>query len=590
MAAAIDYGPMLQRALEVYPDLKQSDVPRKYAQKLTENYIPDVAEAEEVKSFALLIDERTLRLREEMAIIEKRIRQLRIAQAKVKKAQAPYQALASAARRLPDVVLQRIFTHCLSTTRNAVMHASEAPLLLGRVCGHWRRVVYSTPQLWAKLHIVPPHIYRDNKGSCEKRFHEKKNVIQGWLDRSGDYPLSLSFAWFGDAMEDAVQLNGILLQSLVPYSKRWDEIDIQAPMALLKPFYQLSSEDVPMLRRISLMGSRGADWSAEETVLRPEISDAVSLVGRTTRLRELALAFNISDRLPLATIPWHQLETLYLESNVSFFFAGFQEMATAFAQCEKLRSLSLKYPINHTETLAPFSYSGNTVTLPSLEALNVDGDQHLENSFDMAKTFSFLVAPRLQELAILGRTPRSDASSAPFAERLLAGARDLLRASKCSLKRLKIENVMVRTDAFLECLELCPTIEELTVYSHFCGMGMEPVADEGLDQWTDNDLLQRMTPPSSNVLCPRLKMFDYTLTDADDDLFQRFVEARTVDRVEGVEKLQIVKTSMTGRETKEIKKWVAEMREQGTELSLLYHSSFVEDRNPSPWTGVTGMT
>lgn len=571
------------------PCRKQSEVPDKYARKLRENYIPDTAEAEEVKSFALLVGQRAFQIRDEMAILEKRIKELKVAQAKVKKVNSPYQALASAARRLPEPVLQQIFVHCLSSARNAVMHASEAPLLLGRVCSYWRRVAYSTPQLWARLHIVPPHIYRGNKQSCENRFDEKREVIRGWLDRSGDCLLSLSFAWFGDATEDAIQLNGMLLQCLVPYSRRWDEIDMQAPMALLQPFYQLSSQDVPLLRRISLMGSRGADWSAEETVVRPEISDAVSLVGRATRLRELTLAFNISDCLPLATIPWKQLQTLYLESNVSFFFAGFDEMATALAQCERLRSLSLKYPINHTESLPPFSYSGGPVTLPSLEVLNVDGDQHLKNSFDMARTFSYLIAPKLQELNVLGRTPRSDASASPFAQGLLAGARDLLKASKCPLKRLKFENVLARTDVFLECLELCPEIEELTVYSHFCGMGMESAGGDGMDQWTDNDLLRRMTPPPTNILCPRLRMFDYTLTDVDDDLFRRFVESRSIDRLEGVEKLQIVKTSMTGRETKEIKKWVEDMREQGTELALLYHSPFVEDRNPSPWTGVTGM-
>ncbi|KAJ3539368.1 hypothetical protein NMY22_g4771 [Coprinellus aureogranulatus] len=388
-------------------------------------------------------------------------------------------------------------------------------------------------------------------------------------------------------MEDAIRLNGILLQCLVPYSRRWEGIDIQAPMALLKPFYELSSNDVPVLRKISLMGSRGADWSAEETVLRQEISDAVSLVGRTPQLRDLSLAFNISDSLPPAMISWKQLETLYLESNVTFFFPGFQEMVTALAQCEKLRSLSLKYPINHTDSLPPFAYAGSSVILPSLEVLCVDGDQHLKNAFDMAKTFSHLTTPKLQELAVLGRTPRSDISSSPYAQELLAGIRDLLRASSPPLKRVKLENVLVRTEEFLDCLALCPEVEELTVYSHFCGM--DPVTEVRVDQWTDNDLLQRMTPPSSSVLCPNLRVFDYTLTDVDDNIFRRFVESRTIHGVPGVQKLQVVKTSMTGKESKETKKWVDEMKEQGTELSLLYHSPFVEDRNPSPWTGVTGM-
>ncbi|TEB24992.1 hypothetical protein FA13DRAFT_1270627 [Coprinellus micaceus] len=581
---------VLKKALEEYPNLKESEVPSKYAQKLKENYIPDAAEAEDVKAFALLAHQRALQVQLEMARLQKRVAELKMAQRQVKKAKQPYQALASAARRFPKPVLQCIFIHCLSTTRNAVMHCSEAPVLLGRVCSYWRQVAYSTPQLWAKLHIVPPHIYRDNRTSCERRFLEKRRVVQEWLDRSGDSPLNLSYVWFGDAMEDAIQLNGILLQCLVPYSKRWADIDIQSPMALLKPFYELASEDVPVLRRISLMGSRGADWTVDETVLKPEISDAVSLVGRTAQLRELSLAFNISDSLPLTTIPWDQLESLYLESNVKFFFPGFEEMATALAQCERLRSLSLKYPINHTDSLPPFSYAGVPVTLPSLEVLCVDGDQHLKNAFDMAKTFSHFITPKLQELAVLGRTPRSDATSWASAQDLLTGARDLLRASNPPLKRLKFENVLVRTDAFFECLALSPSVEEFTLFSHYCGVSLEPMPDsERLDQWTDNDLLRKMTAPSADLLCPHLRLFDYTFNDVDDEVLRRFVECRTVHRTEGLEKLQVVKATMTGKETKEIKKWVADIRGQGTELSLLYHSPFVEDRNPSPWTGVTGM-
>ncbi|KAF8961822.1 hypothetical protein BDZ97DRAFT_1663569, partial [Flammula alnicola] len=59
-----------------------------------------------------------------------------------------YAPILSPARRLPPDVLCEIFYHCLPTHRNPIMSASEAPVLLTRVCNSWRSIALSFPHIW----------------------------------------------------------------------------------------------------------------------------------------------------------------------------------------------------------------------------------------------------------------------------------------------------------------------------------------------------------------------------------------------------------------------------------------------------------
>src|ERR1700733_6885963 len=55
-----------------------------------------------------------------------------------------HRALLSGIRRLPQELLQEIFTSCLPSSRSkcsSVISCKVAPILLGRICSSWRRVV-----------------------------------------------------------------------------------------------------------------------------------------------------------------------------------------------------------------------------------------------------------------------------------------------------------------------------------------------------------------------------------------------------------------------------------------------------------------
>ncbi|KAJ6530324.1 hypothetical protein B0H19DRAFT_482753 [Mycena capillaripes] len=89
-------------------------------------------------------------------------------------AQRELNAIRDPMARLPLEISSEIFIRCLP--RQMRPCASSAPMLLLNVCNAWTDIALSTPALWASIYL---------KHSCA-------DIIQVWLQRAGDYPLSIS--------------------------------------------------------------------------------------------------------------------------------------------------------------------------------------------------------------------------------------------------------------------------------------------------------------------------------------------------------------------------------------------------------------
>src|SRR5437899_3140675 len=85
--------------------------------------------------------------------LDAEIQRLQEKRKQVQKSIDIYNAILSPARRLPLDILREVFYHCLTTSRNPTLCATEAPMLLTRICGTWRSVALSSPRIWARLHI-----------------------------------------------------------------------------------------------------------------------------------------------------------------------------------------------------------------------------------------------------------------------------------------------------------------------------------------------------------------------------------------------------------------------------------------------------
>ncbi|PPQ63646.1 hypothetical protein CVT24_004420 [Panaeolus cyanescens] len=431
--------------------------PSKFSDKLYTNYIPRPSEINEITEYVAAVNTEVGRLDAEVAELEAALLAVNSKRARLKEIATAHQALISPLRRLPPEILQLIFVACLPPNRNAVMHASEAPVLLGRVCSEWRRISLSTPEVWSCLHIVPPNVNFSNPSSSSPKFERKRELIQMWLSRSGACPLYISFVWFAGDSEDEVKLCGQLLEVLVPMCSRWKQLEFQVPLKMFKPFVGLTVKDVPLLEGMSLMDNR----TPLENESVDKWPDSLKFAENATALKNFTLTF-FSGGIRLPTIPWPHLTTLYLESNISFFFPDSKEMLSTLQNCTALEHCTLKFPLSHTSPLPPYAALSNVFTLPELKMLCIDGDQHLHNTFHMSNTLLNIVAPKLRKLEIIGRAGRTDDELAPEP---LSSIRKMLTQSKCRLESLSIESIAPNPEDFIAILRLAPDLVELTVHN-----------------------------------------------------------------------------------------------------------------------------
>ncbi|KAF8214886.1 hypothetical protein K438DRAFT_1561983, partial [Mycena galopus ATCC 62051] len=127
-----------------------SDSP--FTNRLNTNYVPSDSEILQIRT--LLVDPSN-----ELAHIDAQIKEMEFALTQLKEQRASlerpvdaHKALISPMRHIPQDVLLEIFFSCLPSEHNALIDSAEAPLILGRICRHWRSVAYSTPMLWSSIH------------------------------------------------------------------------------------------------------------------------------------------------------------------------------------------------------------------------------------------------------------------------------------------------------------------------------------------------------------------------------------------------------------------------------------------------------
>lgn len=587
---------------EINNNPRDPSIPLKYADKLNTNYLPTSDEAVELKGFVSGINNEVNQLTEEIKTLELSLRDLQNKRMRLKEAAAPYQALSSPLRTFPPELLQCIFAWCLPQNRNAVMHSAEAPVLLGRVCSTWRRISLATPEIWSRVHIVPPNVNLMNLASSMERFRRKRELVETWLSRSGVCPLDVSFVWFGGDSDDEIGLCGTLLEALVPLSKQWRQLDFQVPLKMFKPFEKLGVGDVPLLEGMSLLDNR----STFETEVVEDWPVSLMFAGSATRLQKFTLTF-FSGGMRLPSIPWSQLTVLYLESNIAFFFTDSFHMLSTLQLCTSLESCTLKFPLSHTASLPRYRKVDIAVNLPHLNMLCLDGDQNLPNTFHMSNTLDNLCLPKLEHLEIQGRSGSPEDSTVPEP---LTSIRKLLERSKCSLDKIKLESLDLAESEFMACLRLAPELTELAVHNWGLRLGPVPM-EESSPAVVENQILRALTVNATSdlhpdidedkkehpmempheVLCPNLATFDFTLCGASQELLCQFVESRWnlgAARFP-VRQLKSVKANFTAREDLNVGARLKAMRDRGLELVVAFHNPLTDEPNPSPWTGVEGM-
>ncbi|KAJ7762482.1 hypothetical protein B0H16DRAFT_1368650 [Mycena metata] len=532
-----------------------------FSAHLGTKYCPSDEEVLEIKAFLV---EPTLRLKnldDEIADLQKAIDKLKAERDSVESFVDAHKALISPARRLPLDIIQEIFIACLPTHRNCVMSASEAPVLLGRICSSWRAISLSTPRLWSSLHIVDPAPHGDPIGASAvaDRVTLRLATTKMWLARSGHCPLSISLKVGFEHSDDEQPLvtRSPFLQLLVQFAPRWQHIHLVTPPAVLEQIRHLTDADVPMLESVTL----DATFTMEDDLNAPLEWESLGML-RGARISSFSFPGShfVPEHLPLK---WHQLTTLsMLGSWRTWLPVGLESEAIlrALSQCPRLQCCTL---IVNDEIVSEIQSEHPVVELAFLNTLEV----HCAGNVNQAILFLLprLSVPMLHKFVLRGHANKpSHHSLAP-----LVSVWTLLQDFDIQ------HNIFSKAD-LLETLRSLPcTIKRLVL-----GQAHETSV---LPASLDDDVLRLLTPSSDSpaLCCPGLRTLlirhGCLISDA---ALLRLITART----EADTALRRVLVAFTRRMTLDLDAYLTPFMNNGLELSIVYYLGWLTDT--SPWRGL----
>jgi hypothetical protein len=424
--------------------------------------------------------------------LEEKLRCLRVEQGRLLALKQSHKPLLSPIRHMPDDALQAIFMACLpKLPRKPAMHSSsEAPILLGRICQRWRKLLYATPQLWTRIHVDVPS--QRDEGD---RWLAELNGMKEWLNRSGSLPLHISLSANHRALynhpdsgaddSDKAFINlTVFIDTLKNYSKRWKSFDLVMPLNKPVTLCTMGPEDIPQLESFFMR------HDGNETTMQFPV---FSFLRSARQLRVLSVSrYPSKEGISLVTFPLSQLTELHLHFTYWTIPEPRIDFPSIFRQCSNnLRICSIRHSRSyHLQTL-PIPTTTHPILMSSLETLilTLSDDSHSVLQTDFNTILGMIEAPRLRNLQLLSNLDVD----------LLPAINDLISRSFCQLEELVICcSIDITSTNLTSLLIRSPNLIFLSIQGR-C---------EGLDPNPGDVLLHAMTDRPDDdtaVICPQLR-------------------------------------------------------------------------------------
>ena len=433
-----------------------------FAELLRNNELPSEAEFREATQLRSQANDDVLQ-------IDAEIRRLQAKREQVQSSIDIYNIISSPARRLLPDILQEIFYHCTSQPY-PILSATEAPMLLTRVCSLWRSVALSSPRIWTRLHIPLPGDPRmsPNYGSYgmkddravevrrqifSKMMQLRCRAVKDWLGRSGSLPLSLSISYpfecepstNGDSTEDDEVVDPLFL-TIQPFASRWRHLDLSVPFHI----YRKLETKIPLDNLSMLRYFKGTIFLHSYTPPQPALIPLHII--ELPALEALSIScIQLTMNLYLYPNSWDRLTDICFETPVSD-----TDLLEILKQCHKLITLdaNIQIPWIRPEGLEP---TFKMVLLPHLEVLK------LRESGSTSAIISAINAPFVKLLQYWC-PHRYDSSSSDLEAPSLLIPESLIwliSNAAASLKTLSIDPSTFRPEHVLQCLRLAVHVKEL---------------------------------------------------------------------------------------------------------------------------------
>ncbi|KAH6911004.1 hypothetical protein BKA70DRAFT_50749 [Coprinopsis sp. MPI-PUGE-AT-0042] len=429
---------------------------------------------------------------------------------------ADHRALISPIRHMPPDILRSIFSYCVpSATPEKVVQASEAPLLLGQICSHWRDLAIKTPILWATIFLkIPEPPYTQSRthlpsGSYDRWRRKLESLVSAtttWISRAEGCPLSIVFRGIDlkgfSILEKALiqEKVDVFLSLICARSLQWAQLDVQVAESSPSEgaLLSLSPSQTPNLRSIRVRWSPAHSSPPSRpyspTLRRRRSSSSSSIssddsdTGKTaalksplhifkgTRLHHLSLG-NFSGNFKDIPVAWGNLTELSYACPSDGY--GYQHYGggvpsgsgiTAFSPSVALSLLQECPNLVRCELhlLGPTSGSGDTVLIPQV---NLPYLQHLvvvEHAQGPSLTFfqSLIDLPLLSSMSwsssISLYSPYPYNGGAPTSSPFLP-LHSLLLSSGHQIQCLEFGAMKASTTHIIDCLKLAVGLTELTI-------------------------------------------------------------------------------------------------------------------------------
>ncbi|KAJ7068748.1 hypothetical protein C8F01DRAFT_1119169 [Mycena amicta] len=374
---------------------------------------------------------------------------------------------------LPNELLQHIFTLALEPAHETTLPTSTPlawPVL--QVCGHWREIALSLPQLWSTVVV--------STGSIDIRH---QNLLQLQLERSRNAPLDIvlrmtyKYHWQDSDFDGG--LHGIL-KLLAAVCFRWQSIHISIDVDYRLPASFTAIDTLPVLEEVTFSGG---------AVSRLDRLGWKLLFRNVPKLHRVVLSEPSCLSMPCGEedLPWTQIRTY----------------KATYTECEEHRT-KLKLMANTVVDadlglLRGIDSAAGQVQLglPQLRKLVARSDMILDGLF----------APALTDLHVQGTV----ISVLPF-----------LHSSGCCLSRLTLDRCIANAEDILGVLRaVSGTLEHLALDT------------DGERYYTverTRTLLDAFCVSSSNHLCPKLTSLAWSdsvaALDQYHNLFVKMVASR----------------------------------------------------------------
>ncbi|KAK7006033.1 hypothetical protein R3P38DRAFT_3041071, partial [Favolaschia claudopus] len=460
-----------------------------------------------------------------------------------------HKALMSPIRRIPLDVLEQIFIACLPAHRNCVMSAQEAPVLLGRVCSSWRTLSLSAPRLWSRLHIVlppPDHESLSRDGDIyASKTAQRLEVASAWLGRTGTCPLSISVE--RNFHPNLLDLPEDLVETLIPYASRWQNLRLALPFSGLERLSMLSENDVPLLMSLSL-STPNVDpeftWSPAGILYAPNLSK-FEFAGSGIIPSALPLRWDTLTELSLRVSSWNPRQNLTCEMALDI-----------LSRCHALRRCQLFIQgVSETQVLT----TNSVVPSSFLCALELQCYKAPLRTYEyLLNQFSHF---EVEELTIRGshdREERQDVQGITAVLVRFARLRSIV-VQVGIFSKLAFEDFLRRLPSTIQCLEIIDT------------------ADWDSNDVLDDEALQIFE--GSPVVCPALQEFTIANTRLlTDEALRRFIVSRSPT-------LRLVDITFSRERQVDILPSLQQFVGAGLKISLTYPPNPAHPRF-SPWQGL----